>query len=66
MSFLTILLNLIVSFGLSVVLMCVLFYLHSLSENHQLDLDKLGNVYSKKVGPTLWLILFILFYFLTK
>lgn len=54
----------ILSFILSVLLMGIFYYIHIVIENFQVDTDKLGQVYSKKVGPTIWFITFIILYFI--
>lgn len=59
-----ILLKLFISFILSVLLMGIFYYIHIVIENFQVDTDKLGQVYSKKVGPTIWFITFIILYFI--
>lgn len=59
-----ILLKLFISFILSVLLMGVFYYTHIVIENFQVDTDKLGQVYSKKVGPTIWFITFLILYFI--
>lgn len=58
MVIITLLLNLILSFVASVILMCITYYLHIKNENYELDIDEVGKIYSKKVGPILWVILF--------
>lgn len=64
MFILTILIKLLLSFTLSVILMCVCFYLHATVFNPQVDLDSVGKIYSKKIAPLLWLFAFALLSFM--
>ncbi len=58
MAILKIFLYLIISFILSIALMMVAYYVHA-KLIPGMDLDKVGRKYHRYVGPTIWLVLFL-------
>jgi hypothetical protein len=55
---------LLLSFVLSVPLMMITFYSHVKLMNYNVDMDKLGKVYAKAVGPSIWFVLLLFMYFI--
>jgi len=60
----SIILNLIISIFLGVVSMSLLFYIHlKIVDSYNTDVDKIGRVYSRLIGPILSILIFVVLLF---